>query len=237
MQKKNQRPALLAIVRHAESERNKIKMGKTYFADEYARKAIKGIPDHKIALTPAGIKQAKETGKALYKRFGSFDYVYHSGYLRTQQTLENILLAWPKKEREKIKIRSNPFVRERDPGYTYDMTQKEAESYFPWLKEYWQTFGGFFGRPAGGESLAQVVERVHLFLNMIFKDRAGQKVLIITHGGTIRCFRFLLEHWNYEKALAWPLGEHPKNCGLTLYEFNKKENRLILNEYNTTYWE
>ena len=237
IKKQIQRPSLLAIVRHAESVRNKAKPGTTYFADDAARRTVQGIPDHKISLTPEGIMQAKKTGVALRKRFGTFDYIYHSGYLRTKQTVEHILHAWPEKERKKIQIRENPFIRERDPGYTYDMTEKEAETHFPWLKEYWKTFGGFFSRPVGGESLAQVVERVYLFLNMLFHDRASKKILIITHGGTIRCFRFLLEHWSYDKALAWPPGESPKNCGLTLYSYESSTKRLLLKEYNTVYWE
>ena len=102
----------------------------------------------------------------------------------------------------------NLFVRERDPGFTYDMTEAEAEAAFPWLNEYWHTFGGFFARPPGGESLADVVGRVHTFLNTLFRDRAGQKVMVVTHGGTIRCFRFALERWDYEQAahrLAGPV--------------------------------
>ena len=35
-------------------------------------------------------------------------------------------------------------------------TKEEAEKSFPWLREYWETFGGFFARPPGGESLADV---------------------------------------------------------------------------------
>jgi broad specificity phosphatase PhoE len=114
------------------------------------------------------------------------------------------------------------------------MTEAEAVAAFPWLKEYWQTFGGFFSRPVGGESLAQVVERVYLFLNMLFRDRAGQKVLIIAHGGTIKCLRFLLEHWDYEKALS--SSENCENCSLTLYEYSSKEKKLVLKERNTVYW-
>ncbi len=236
MKNNTDRPELIVLVRHAESERNKAKHGSTYFADEEARKTVRGIPDHKISLTPLGTRQAKQTGKKLYKRFGHFDYVYHSGYFRTMETLENILKAWPKKEKEKIKIRANAFIRERDPGYAYDMTKEEAETSFPWLSEYWKTFGGFFSRPPGGESLAQVVERVYLFLNMLFRDRAGKRVMIVTHGGTLRCFRFLLEHWNYEQALHWPTGQSPANCGVTVYKYNPKQARLLLEEYNTIYW-
>lgn len=227
------RPNRLVVVRHAESERNRAKMGRTYFADEEARREVKGIPDYKIRLTAKGIKQSLKTGEYLRKRFGLFDYAYHSGYARTFETLDQLLAAYTLEEKARIKVRQNAFIRERDPGYTYEMMERDAETNFPWLKEYWQTFGGFFARPPGGESLAQVAERVYLFLNMLFRDRAGKDVLVVTHGGTIRCIRFILERWTYEQALGWPPGQAPANCGITLYEYDAGQKRLILKEYNT----
>lgn len=125
--KMTDRPNRLVIVRHGESTRNLAKNGSTYFADEEARVSVQGIPDHLIKLTDAGIAHAKITGAQIRKRFRKFDYAYTSGYLRTDQTLEAILEAYPEKERRKIKVRKNPFIRERDPGYTYDMTTAEAE--------------------------------------------------------------------------------------------------------------
>jgi broad specificity phosphatase PhoE len=89
------------------------------------------------------------------------------------------------------------------------MTEAEAEAAFPWLEEYWRTFGGFMARPPGGESLADVVGRVHMFLDVLFRDRIGQKVLVVTHGGTIRCFRFALERWHYSQARSGRPGRHP----------------------------
>jgi broad specificity phosphatase PhoE len=230
------RPSLLVLVRHAESLRNQVKRGKVYFVDDGARRDIKGIPDHKIPLTDIGLEQARQTGLAVRARFGCPDYVYHSGYLRTVQTTEGILAAYPEEERSAIKVRSNIFIRERDPGYTYGMTREEAERQFPFMQEYWQEFGGFMARPIGGESLAQVCERVYLFLNMLFRDRAGQRIFIVTHGGTIRCFRFLLERWDYDQAEHWPPGQSPKNCGLTVYEHDQPAGHLLLREYNTVYW-
>jgi len=230
------RPSLLVVVRHGESERNQVKRGSVYFADDEARQNLKGIPDHKIPLTADGVRQAELTGIALRDKFGHFDYAYHSGYLRTIQTLNGILRGYPKAEKKLIKVRSNLFIRERDPGYAYDMTKTEAERFFPFLNEYWQTFGGFFAHPMGGESLAQVAERVYLFLNMLFRDRCGEKTLVVTHGGTIRSFRFLLEHWDYGQAEKWPPGQSPKNCGVTVYRYNKKQARLVLDQYNTVFW-
>lgn len=225
------RPRLLVLLRHGESARNKVKEGVVYFPDDESRAGIRGVPDYKIPLTEEGIKQAEIVGKTLKEKFGVFDYAYHSGYLRTIQTLEGALKIYDDRERSQIKVRKNAFIRERDPGYTYDMTQEEAEAAFPWLKEYWDTFGGFFACPPGGESLAGVAERVYLFLNMLFRDRAGKNILITTHGGTIRSFRFLLEKWDYDKAISWTPSERPTNCSLTVYEYANIEGRLLFKEY------
>jgi len=230
------RPSLLVLIRHGESVRNKIKKGAVYFADEFARRDIEGIPDQEIPLSEEGWRQAREIGPKLRERFGAPDYAYHSGYLRTMQTMEGALQAYAAEERALIKERMNLFIRERDPGYAYDMTKEEGEDAFPFLDHYWKMFGGFFAQPIGGESLAKVTERVYLFLNMLFRDRGGKKVFVFTHGGTIRCFRFLLEHWNYDQALKWPPGQSPKNCGVTAYRCDPNDGRLVLEDYNTVYW-
>ncbi len=228
------RPTLVVFVRHAESARNVAKKGTTYFADEYARSLVRGIPDQEIEITLEGKLVARKTGDFLREKFGTFDCAYHSGYERTIQTLDSLLLAYPEAERSLIKVRQNPFIRERHPGYTYDMTEDEAEAAFPYLKEYWKTHGGFMAEPPGGESLATVVARVYIFMNMLFRDRAGQKILVVTHGGTLRCIRYLLERWTYKQAEKWPQGQTPKNCGVTYYLHNEELNRLVLGEYNLT---
>ncbi len=230
------RPELLVFIRHAQSVRNAIKHNAVYFADEEARASVVGIPDHKISLTSEGWTQTGETGVGVCQDFGVPDYAYDSDYLRTVETREGVLSAYTAEERRHIKICHNLFLRERDPGYCYDMTESEAETAFPWLKKYWKTFGGFFAVPPGGESLAQATQRAYLFLNMLFRDRAGKKVFVFTHGGTLRCFRFLLEHWDYDRALKWLPGESPKNCGVTVYEYDNILGHLVLKEYNKVYY-
>jgi probable phosphoglycerate mutase len=228
------RPALLVLVRHAESARNQAKKGSVYFADDAARQVVRGVPDHLIDLTADGHKQAEQTGHAVRERFGAFDAVFTSGYARTEQTAEGVLGAYTAAERARMHVKADLFIRERDPGFAYDMTTAEAEAAFPWLNEYWQTFGGFMARPPGGESLADVTGRVHTFLNTLFRDHAGQKIMVVTHGGTLRCFRFLLEGWSYAQAQRWPAGQSPANCGVTTYR--DAGDRLELAEYNRVYW-
>ncbi len=204
MERSIDRPLQLVLVRHAESVRNEVKKDASFFADETARNKVRGMADEEVPLTETGKAQARITGHVLKQSFGMFDYVYHSGYKRTIETVDEILKNYTEAERERMHIRMSAFIRERDSGYAYDMTEEEAQKQFPWMQEYWKTFGGFFAVPPGGESYAQVTQRIYLFLDTVFRDRKGQKVLVVSHAGAIRAFRFLLEQWSYSEAVRSP---------------------------------
>ncbi len=208
------RPKCLVAIRHAQSLRNEAKRGHTYFPDEESRKHIKGIPDFKIDLTSLGYKQAHLVGKYLRDNFPVPDFVYDSDYLRTDKTASCALSAYTSEELSKIQRRKTELMRERDPGYTYDMLKEDVDTIFPWFPEYWQTMGNFYGVPIGGESLAWMVNRVRTFLRDIFSDRDDQTIFIFTHGGTIRCLRYLLEHWSVDHFMKQ---KGPNNCGITVY--------------------
>jgi 2,3-bisphosphoglycerate-dependent phosphoglycerate mutase len=229
------RPALLVLVRHGQSTRNIAKKSSRFFLDDEARRPIRGIPDHLIGLTEAGQRQAVETGVALRERFGVFDQIYHSGYRRTIDTTTGLLEAYTPEERARMRVRHHLFIRERDQGHAYDMTDAEASAAFPWLHDYWNMFGPFFARPPGGESLAQVCERVYTFLQKLARTMAGKRVLLVTHGGTIWCFRYVLERWTYEEAERRFETEHVLNCSVHSYELSPS-GRLVLKERGATYW-
>ncbi len=221
------RPNLLVLVRHGQSERNVARKGNTFFPDDESRQALRGEADHRTPLTELGCQQARDAGHRVREQFGSFDYVYHSGYRRAAQTAELMLQAYSVEEREALQVRHNLFLREREPGFAFDMTTAEAAAAFPWLQEYWETSGRFFARPPGGESLADVAQRVYLFLGMLFRDRAGAKVLVVSHGGTMRMFRYLLERWTYDDVVDRWSSEPIKNCGVVAYRFDSSSGRLV----------
>lgn len=229
------RPALLVFVRHGQSARNIAKTRNQYFLDDESRRPVQGIPDWQIPLTDEGHRQALVTGRGIRERFGTFDFVYHSGYRRTEDTAAGILDAFTADERKRMHVRMNPFIRERDAGFTYDMTTDEAEAAFPWLQDYWKTFGPWFSRPPGGESLADVANRAYVFLNMLFRDRAGKRVLVVTHGGTMRCLRFLLERWTFDQTAALLETYRTPNCCVTSYEYDSTTRRLRLQELSAVY--
>lgn len=210
-------PALLVIMRHAESTRNVAKAGQIFFADEAARGDLENDPDHGTCLTDAGRAQARELGETLHAAFGSFDVVFHSGYQRTRETAQGLLAAWPAESGSHRDVRSHLFLRERDSGYTFNMTTAEAEAAFPWLQSHWELSGRFFARPPGAESLADVALRVHLFLESLKADCAGQRVLIVTHGGPLRMFRYWLEGWSHEDVVDRWNREAVPNCCVIAY--------------------
>lgn len=228
------RPSLLVLVRHGESQRNVAKKRNRFFLDDEARKPLIGVPDHLIGLTETGWRQARETGVAVRERFGSFDQVYHSGYQRAVDTTTALLEAYPADDRDRMRVRHHLFIRERDQGHAYNMTDAEAAAAFPWLQEYWATFGPFFARPPGGESLAQVCERVYSFLQKLARTMAGKRVLLVTHGGTIWCSRYVLERWTYAEAERRFKTEHIANCSVTHYEL--EHGRLALRAAGAVYW-
>jgi 2,3-bisphosphoglycerate-dependent phosphoglycerate mutase len=225
------RPARLVLVRHAESARNVIKKGNVFFADDESRASLRGVADHQVPLTEEGRRQATVTGEALRDAGERFDLVVHSGYRRTVETMEGILAAFPVPAARRLDV----FVRERDAGHAFDMTTAEVGVAFPWLNEYWQTTGPFFARPPGGESVAQVCERVRLFLDELGHSQAGRHVLVVTHGITLRAFRFLLEGWTYDQAAEHLRADRaPRNASVTIYEDDGA--RLALRAYDAVYY-
>lgn len=230
------RPARVVLVRHAESERNLAKKGNRFFLDDEARKPVAGVADHRTALTARGRRQASLTGVALKRDFGPFDYAYHSGYRRTRETLEHLLAAYSEEARARIRVRHHLFLRERDTGYTFDMTTAEAESAFPWLQPYWDTYGPMFGRPPGGESFADVAKRVYLFLGMLFRDRGDRRTLVVTHGGTLWMFRMILERWTWEEAEDHFRSGSVPQCSVTDYAYDPAAGRLVLRALTRTFW-
>lgn len=225
---------LLVIVRHGESVTNALKHGRPYFRDAEARRPVENVPDRDVPLTPLGEAQAERTGKALAERFGTFDCAYHSGYRRARETLDIMLRRYGEEARAGTPVREDAGIRELDPGCLYNVTVGELGTRFPWWRDYLRRAGVFHAVPPGGsESMADVVAfRARYFLHALARDHPGGRVLVVTHGGTLRCLRILLEGLDYRL----PGGvRSPSNCGVTVYGRDKDSGRLDLIEYDTVY--
>ena len=227
------KPSLLVIVRHGESMSNEKKENgfvPAFIKDEFINLSAQNVP-----ITTKGKHQSMVTGDNIKNKYGLFDYIYSSPFVRTRETTKGLISPYNELEKAKMQYRENVFIRERDAGYGFAMTKEENERHFPWLRQYWDVHGNFYATPPGGESMANVVQRVHLFIGTLLRRRVGQKILIVTHGGTIRCFRYILEHWTPEQAEDYNGEGAPVNCGVTTYTVNE-QNKFVLQQYNKKYW-
>ena len=229
-------PALLAFMRHARSLRNEGRKG-VFWKDDKERELFKDLPDEKVPLAPEGWRELKETAPALFRKYGPFDVVINSGYLRTVQTMEGVLSIYDSAERCRVVIKQDINFRERESGFCYNMTEAEVREWFPWLDGYWKLHGSFLARPPGGESVADVCLRVKPGLNDIAKRYPGKKVLIVTHGRTVHACEFVVEGWTIEE-MREVLKHDPANASLTVYKEDVRgELRLLERDavyYSTT---
>ncbi|MFD5492720.1 histidine phosphatase family protein [Streptomyces sp. NPDC001812] len=197
------RPRRIVLVRHGESTGN---------VDDsvYERE-----PDHALALTERGRRQAEETGKRLRDLFGRERVsVYVSPYRRTHQTLDAFGL-----DPELIRVREEPRLREQDWGNWQDQKDVRLQ------KERRDAYGHFFFRFAQGESGADVYDRVDGFLESLFRSFDAPdhppNVLIVTHGLAMRLFCMRWFHWTVAEFESLSNPENAETRMLLLGENGK----------------
>lgn len=76
--------------------------------------------------------------------------------MRAKETLVEILKAWRLFKSTQTKRDSHIDLRERDPGYSFNITVTQVNQYFPWYNEYASIVGRFYERRLGGENIADV---------------------------------------------------------------------------------
>ncbi len=212
-------------------------MGDHYnLQNEQALARLENRYDHDIPLTDEGRWQALASGPKIMADIGIPDFVYHSGYVRAEQTKECLLAHLPPDQRAKIQVRHSVKLRERDPGYTWHMTQAEVEQNFPWIREYYRRAGKLFYRPPGGESILDVHDgRLHGLLNSVIRDRPGKVVWFVCHGHVIRAARILMERLTIPQAGAMVL-EPVFNVGVTRYVYAQDATGPQRTHLNEVYW-
>ncbi|MEU4149553.1 histidine phosphatase family protein [Streptomyces sp. NPDC026659] len=171
------RPRRIILVRHGESTGN---------VDDsvYERE-----PDHALALTGRGRRQAEHTGERLREIVGDEPVsVYVSPYRRTHETLDSFHL-----DPARIRVREEPRLREQDWGNWQERDDVRLQ------KAYRDAYGHFFFRFPQGESGADVYDRVGGFLESLFRSFEEPdhppNVLLVTHGLAMRLFCMRWFHW------------------------------------------
>lgn len=195
------KPKRIILIRHGESEGN---------ADP---SVYKSKPDYALELSAKGLVQAAKAGKELksmLKKESVFFYV--SPFWRTRMTFEQITLSLSSGQ---LRYVEEPRLREQEWGHLRSVEETRI------LEAERDAYGPFYYRFPGGESCADVYDRVSDFFGTLHRDFSKEdfpgNAVIITHGMTLRLFLMRWYHWPVEKFES--LG-NPNNCQIVLMERN-----------------
>src|SRR5262245_36316044 len=194
-------PLMMKLVRHGESEAN------------VGRVSAHEVGDHAIPLSEPGIEQARSVGRTIGRSFMDGALVYSSPYRRTRDTLAQIYegcgLVAPERRNG---LYEDPRLREVEHGYDEVAAQEDLRKVHGW----------FYYRFRGGESPADCYDRTSNFLESMMRQaerKKADRVLIVTHGLTIRCFVMRFLHLSVEE---WGALANPRNCAIvTIAEKDK----------------
>ena len=131
-----------------------------------------------VDLNERGITQAAQMAKAIKAINLQFDVLYTSDLLRAAKTANAI---------EKLfntKAIVDSSLRERHLGALQGITAKEAPLFDA---ELWKSHisRDIHQELRGGESIAQLAQRVQKALEKIRMQYLGQTILVVSHGGTL----------------------------------------------------
>src|SRR6266568_3045804 len=133
------------------------------------QKRYAGLTD--AALTDTGIRQAAVAAKRLAS--AGIDAIVASPLQRTVRTAEEISAVTG------VPVLTDDGFRETDFGAWEGLTFAEVRERWPSEMTAWLADSAV--APPGGESLAEVSERVTAALHRLLADRKGQTILIVSH--------------------------------------------------------
>lgn len=148
------------------------------------------VGDHTVALTQRGHEQAREAGRRIGPAFLDGALAYCSPFRRARQTMAEVI-AGAGVDAASVRVFEDPRLREVDHGYVDADTQQDLR----------RTHGWFYYRYNGGESPADCYDRTCTFLESMMRQAArkgAERVLVVTHSLTIRCFVMRFLHLSVE---------------------------------------
>ncbi len=216
------KPDRIFVVRHGQSVGN-------------ANKSVyKDTPDYALTLTDKGHQQAEAAGLAIktYIEPDQSIQFYVSPFWRTRQTYAGIRKSFPIPDHNLYRYYEDPRLREQEWGQ--NMESRE-QGFIDKIEEYRDSYGHFYYRfRDGGESCADVFDRVSDFMNTMFRDFQKKdfprNVVIVTHGMTMRLFLMRWFHSSVEEFESWG---NPLNGAFYLLERGDAEKYQLVTPLRT----
>lgn len=174
---------MLVLVRHGESEWNKLNL-------------FTGWRD--VDLSARGIEEARKAGRALKAEGLRFDMAFTSALKRAQHTLDIILDELG--HTDDVSIERDQALNERDYGDLAGLNKDDARA--RWGEDQVHVWRRSFDTPPpGGESLKDTAERVlpYYEANILPHLKAGKSVMVSAHGNSLRALIMKLDGLSREE--------------------------------------
>lgn len=210
-------PKTIWVVRHGESAGNVA----------LAAAEAAGLPQIEIAARDADVPLS-ETGEhqaaALGRWFASMPKdqrptaILCSPYVRAFRSAE-IIARIAGLSRASRDFAVDERLREKEFGVFDRLTKHGIVERHPEQALLRQAVGKFYYRPPGGESWCDVVLRLRSVLDMLARDYADERVLLVAHQVIVSCTRYALERMDEDELLASERESPIPNCAVTQYDF------------------
>lgn len=203
------KPLNILLVRHGQSQANVDKSLHAKYADP------------NFELTPLGREQASAAGEFLRvwlsKNPKRPARLYRSDYLRAVQTsdiiIDRIGSLIP------LSVRMDERIRELEFGYADAIGDEEVKDVFPHYDAYknrWREDAKYYSRRLGGESPADVGDRLRHFIGALYRDQEKYGLdtfIVVNHGLTSRVLAKLL----LKEDRTWYANQkNPNNCAIRM---------------------
>lgn len=186
----------LILVRHGQSEGN--------VAAEVAQRDHQDridVParDPDVVLSQTGQRQADAVGRWLTALPSDEQpqVIWTNPYRRARETAERALAG----AEVDLDYRVDERLRDRDMGVTDQLTAQGITSQFPEEAQRRQWLGKFYYRPPGGESWADVAQRVRGVLTDLANTEKHERVLVTGHDVVLLLFCYVAEGLDEKEVL------------------------------------
>jgi NAD+ kinase len=208
-------PNTIVLVRHGQSEGNVAKKESKGGNHAAFTSEFKNRHNSNFRLTHKGIQQAQTAGTWLRSNgHASFDRYYCSSYLRACETAAYLGL-------ENAEWRVEYRLRERDWGVMDNITEEERRTIFARSLAQRQ-INHFYWAPEGGESIAQLTERLHSgIVDTLHRECENKRVIVVCHGEVMWALRILFERMSEQRFAELDASKKPfdriHNCQVLEY--------------------
>lgn len=187
--------------------------------------------DADVELTELGVEQARAVGRwlATLSPGERPEVVVTSPYRRARETwriaaeASGLPLPAPGTDDRLV---------DRLLGELEMLTRAAVRQRFPDEPARFEQAGEYAYRPPGGETFADIANRLSSFLDDLNSTHAGRRVVVVAHDSVVLMMRFVIEGLDWTKLAAIVAQAGPvRNASIT--SFTGSSGSLVLDRYNT----